>query len=274
LPIEYDRQRQGYFYSSEVKRFPGVPTVTEAEMFALLVAHKAVEQYSGTPFHKPLQMAFRKLTGQLDGKERYSLQDSDEILSFRPFAPEATDMERFEVVTRAIQQRRALRFLYRKPGEKNVNGRHVHPYHLTCNDNRWYLIGHDVDRGEIRTFALARIQGRAMPGEAFHKPKEFSVEKHLSGSFTVMSGRGDYDVVIEFDAWATDQLRGRLWHSSQQVTELPGGESRLRMRLSGLEEIERWVLSWGAHATVIQPELLAERVGSIARALAGRYELP
>jgi proteasome accessory factor B len=274
LPIEYDRQRQGYFYSSEVKRFPGVPTVTEAEMFALLVAHKAVEQYSGTPFHKPLQMAFRKLTGQLDGKERYSLQDSDEILSFRPFAPEATDMERFEVVTRAIQQRRALRFLYRKPGEKNVNGRHVHPYHLTCNDNRWYLIGHDVDRGEIRTFALARIQGGAMPGEAFHKPKEFSVEKHLSGSFTVMSGQGDYDVVIEFDAWATDQLRGRLWHSSQQVTELPGGESRMRMRLSGLEEIERWVLSWGAHATVIQPELLAERVGSIARALAGRYEMP
>jgi hypothetical protein len=61
----------------------------------------------------------------------------------------------------------------------------------------------------------------------------------------VMSGRGDYEVVIEFDAWATDQLRGRLWHSSQQVTELPGGGSRLRMRLSGLEEVERWVLSWG-----------------------------
>ena len=274
LPIEYDHQRQGYFYSSEVKRFPGVPTVTEAEMFALLVAHKAVEQYSGTPFHKPLQMAFRKLTGQLDDKERYSLQDSDEILSFRPFAPEATDMERFEVVTRAIQQRRALQFLYRKPGEKNVNGRHVHPYHLTCNDNRWYLIGHDVDRDEIRTFALARMQEGAMLGETFHKPKEFSVEKYLSGSLTVMTGRGDYEVVIEFDAWATDQLRGRLWHSSQQVTELPGGESRLRMRLSGLEEVERWVLSWGAHATVIQPQLLAERVGSIARALAGRYETP
>ena len=183
LPIEYDRQRQGYFYSSEVKRFPGVPTVTEAEMFALLVAHKAVEQYSGSvPFHKfSLQMAFRKLTGQLDDKERYSLHDSDEILSFRPFAPEATDMERFEVVTRAIQQRRALRFLYRKPGEKERQYcRHVHPYHLTCNDNRWYLIGHDVDRGEIRTFALARMKGDAMPGEAaFHKPKEFSVEKYV-----------------------------------------------------------------------------------------------
>src|SRR4026208_391447 len=37
LPIEYDRQRHGYYYSREVKQFPGVPTITEAEMFALLV---------------------------------------------------------------------------------------------------------------------------------------------------------------------------------------------------------------------------------------------
>jgi proteasome accessory factor B len=274
LPIEYDRERHGYFYSREVKQFPGVPTITEAEMFALLVAHKAVEQYSGTPFHKPLQMAFRKLTGQLDDKERYTLHDCDEVLSFRPFAPEATDMKRFEIVARAIQQRRALRFEYRKPGEKNASGRHVHPYHLSCNDNRWYVIGYDVDRDDIRTFALARMNGSMALGETFQKPKEFSVAKYLRGSLTVMSGRSDFEVVIEFDAWATDQLRGRLWHSSQQVTELPGGESRMRMRLSGLEEVERWVLSWGTHATVIQPELLVERVGAIARALAGRYEMP
>lgn len=274
LPIEYDRERHGYFYSREVKQFPGVPTVTEAEMFALLVAHKAVEQYNGTPFHKPLQMAFRKLTGKLDDKERYTLQDTDEVLSFRPFAPEATDMERFEIVARAIQQKRALRFVYRKPGEKKPGSRHIHPYHLTCNDNRWYLIGYDVDRDDIRTFALARMGDGTVLAGTFQKPKDFSVAKYLRGSLTVMSGRGDYEVVIEFDPWATDQLRGRLWHSSQQVTELPGGESRMRMRLSGLEEVERWVLSWGTHATVIQPQLLVERVGAIARALAGRYEMP
>jgi len=274
LPIEYDRERHGYFYSREVKQFPGMPTITEAELFALLVAHKAVEQYSGTPFHKPLQMAFRKLTGQLDDKERYTLHDGDEVVSFRPFAPEATDMERFEIVARAVQQRRALRFHYRKPGEKRTEERHVHPYHLTCNDNRWYVICYDVDRDDIRTFALARMNDGTLLSEAFQKPKDFSVAKYLRGSLTVMSGKGDFEVIIEFDAWATDLLRGRLWHSSQQVTELPGGESRMRMRLSGLEEVERWILSWGTHATVISPRMLVERVGAIARALSGRYEAP
>jgi predicted DNA-binding transcriptional regulator YafY len=88
----------------------------------------------------------------------------------------------------------------------------------------------------------------------------------------VMKGQGDYEIVIEFDAWATDQVRGRLWHSSQQVTELPGGGSHMLIHLSGLEEIERWILSWGTHATVIKPEVLAQHVGQAARELAGRYE--
>ena len=43
------------------------------------------------------------------------------------------------------------------------------------------------------------------------------------------------------------------------------------MRLSGLEEIERSVLNWGTHATVVKPKALAERVGKIGRELAQRY---
>jgi hypothetical protein len=38
-----------------------------------------------------------------------------------------------------------------------------------------------------------------------------------------------------------------------------------------LEEVERWVLSWGTHATVIKPDLLATRVSKIIRELIKRY---
>jgi predicted DNA-binding transcriptional regulator YafY len=78
-------------------------------------------------------------------------------------------------------------------------------------------------------------------------------------------------VVIEMDAWLTDVLRGRRWHPSQEVAELPGGGSQVRMRLSGLEEIEQHVLSWGTHASVVEPRELRERLGVVARALAARY---
>ena len=86
-----------------------------------------------------------------------------------------------------------------------------------------------------------------------------------------MGGEGDYAVVIEFDPWATDQLRGRQWHPSQQTTELPGGASRFHLRLSALEEVERQVLSWGTHATVIRPQLLANRLHQTTTTLTARY---
>ncbi len=269
-PIEYARERGGYFYSRPVTNFPGVPSVTEAEMFALLVAHKALEQYQATPFHKPLQMAFQKLTGQLDSHTRYSLQDYESILSFRPFAPEVMDLERFESVTRALQHRRALRFEYKKPGAAQSEIRCVHPYHLTCNENLWYLIGDDQARGALRTFVLGRICGPVFVGEKF-QPREFDLSKYLRGSFTILKGEGDYRVVLEFDAWATDMVRTRHWHTSQEIVPLPGGGCHLRLRLSALEEVERWVLSWGTHATVLEPKLLAERVAKIAKDLVGRY---
>jgi proteasome accessory factor B len=149
--------------------------------------------------------------------------------------------------------------------------RHVHPYHLTCIDNRWYLLAHDTDRSDIRTFVLGRITN-PRPGDPFTKPKDFDPEKYFDGSFGAMKGTGDYEVVIEFDAFATDQLRGRKWHPTQVVTELPCGGSQMRMRLSGLEEIERWILSWGTHANVVGPAPLIERIRHTTAALDRRYQ--
>jgi hypothetical protein len=69
-------------------------------------------------------------------------------------------------------------------------------------------------------------------------------------------------------------MRGRRWHDSQRVDELPRGEMRITFRLDNLEEIEPWVLSWGAHATVLKPKALADRVLATARAMQERYQSP
>ncbi len=85
-------------------------------------------------------------------------------------------------------------------------------------------------------------------------------------------GREDYEIVVELDAWAADDVRGRRLHSSQEVTEMPGGMVRLRMRLNSLEEIERWVLSMGTHCTVIRPEALRQRIRGVAEEIVERLK--
>ena len=65
-------------------------------------------------------------------------------------------------------------------------------------------------------------------------------------------------MVVELDAWAADDVRGRRLHSSQELSELPTGKPRVRLRLNSLEELDRWILSMGTHATVVMPEKLRE----------------
>ena len=42
--------------------------------------------------------------------------------------------------------------------------------------------------------------------------------------------------------------------------------------LNNIEEMERWVLSWGTHATVIRPIALAERIQKTVAELQQRYQ--
>jgi predicted DNA-binding transcriptional regulator YafY len=137
--------------------------------------------------------------------------------------------------------------------------------------NRWYLLAHDRKRNAIRKFVLGRMRELKLTEDRFTVPKNFDPKKFFDHSLGVMTGTGDYEVVIELDAWLTDILRGRKWHPSQVWTELPGGGSHLQMRLSCLDEIEQWVLSWGTRATVLMPQALAERVATVAGDLVKRY---
>jgi proteasome accessory factor B len=270
LRLTFDARRNGYFFDCPTENLPAVPTMTEADMFALFCAYETTERYRGTPMHQPLEMAFKRMTGQLDKNVRYSFDRLDDTLSFRPFAPEIVDAAKFEAATRAMQNRRALRFSYKRPKEK-PRVRHVHPYHLTNRDNRWYLVAFDVEQGIYKSYVLGRIEGAMAPGEKFVRRKDFDPNKHFRGSFTTLRGDGDYAIVLHFDAWATEIMAGKQWHESQKITPLPGGGSRMQLRLSALEEIERWILSWGTHVAVMQPNELARRVGMVGKELMTRY---
>lgn len=97
LPVQYDPLRYGFFYNGPADDLP-LPPLSEADLFSLLIAHKAIAQYLGTPLEKPLRLAFDKLTRQLDTQHRYTLHNLDAALSFRPFAPEDTDLHAFQTI--------------------------------------------------------------------------------------------------------------------------------------------------------------------------------
>ena len=264
LPVEYDGSRFGYRYTEAVSTFPSLQ-ITEGELVALLIAEKALEQYRGTNFEKPLVSAFKKMAAQLPDTVSFNIADWDKTISFRTSAVPILDLEIFDALAKATAARKQIRFDYRKPGQSKPESRVVDPYHLANINGEWFLFGFDQARKDIRTFAPARIANIARTGTSFARPTKFSLEKRLHDSFGVVSGHGEFNVVLRFDSFAAGYIREKRWHPSQELKELRGGGAELRMKLSSLAEVQRWVLSWGGHAKVIAPKELAASVREAAQ---------
>lgn len=264
LPIQFNAAHNGYFYNGEVSAFPTLQ-ITEGELFALVVAEKALQQYRGTSFERPLLSAIKKMEQSLPDTISLNLADVGQAISFRTRVEPILDLKIFDALARAVAQRQQLEMSYRKPGEGKPEARIVDPYHLANINGEWFLFAFDHARKDIRKFVPARIQSVKPTGKTFERAKKFSLEKELRDSFGVHSGEGQYDVVIRFNARAADYIREKKWHESQRLQPMKNGGVELHLKLSSLIEIERWVLSWGGDAKVIKPRELAEAVRQSAR---------
>jgi predicted DNA-binding transcriptional regulator YafY len=264
LPIQYDGTRFGFFYSEPVKAFPTLQ-ITEGELFALVVAERALQQYRGTSFEKPLLSALKKMEQSLPDTISLSLTEVEQTISFRTSTEPILDLRIFDTLAKATRERQQLELSYRKPGQPRPERRIVDPYHLANINGEWFLFAFDHLRNDLRTFVPSRIKDVRPTGKTFERRKRFSLGERLRGSFGVQSGQGEFDVVLRFHERVADYIREKKWHESQQLRELKGGGVELRLKLSSLAEVGRWVLSWGGDAVVVRPTELARSVRQAAQ---------
>ena len=142
----------------------------------------------------------------------------------------------------------------------------MHPYHVGQIEHGWYLLAYDPARKAMRTFALQRITKLSLLKTKFVRDPRFNARDHLGGGFGVWSYAGEekrtQEVHIRFEGSAARIVGERQWHLTQAIRKLKADGSVIEFQadLSGLEEITRWVLSWGSKAKVLGPPELKKRV--------------
>jgi proteasome accessory factor B len=269
---------------------------------SVFVAQKALSQYHGTPFEKPLRSAFQKLVSSLQGEISVAWADLDSAISFRGIETNVGDMEVLRTLGEAVRGRREVEFEYfkleeegggaaspkaetRRPkaelgeggeGAPGLSGtgemRRVRPYHLVCIWNQWYLVAYDLMRQDIRKFVPARMRNVRLRSERFERPKGFSVDKYLKGSFGVYSGGELMEMKVWFSRARAQVVRERKWHASQRIRELGNGEIEYSVRLSSMKEIVPWILGWGEHARAIAPKALVKAMRGVIGRLGELYD--
>ena len=270
LPIDYSSAAHGFLYSKPVASFPLV-TVSQGEIVALLVAQKAVEQYRGTIFEKPLQTAFEKITESMQDEVSISMSDLGNAFSFRPMGAAGQELGIFSALAECVLNNRTVEFDYHALNKPKAERRRVEPYHLGCMNNQWYLIGNDLQRGKIRTFALTRLTRPKALKQTFRRPADFSLSKMMKDSFMAFETGKTQTVRLRLDDFAARLASERIWHKSQKLKLLSGGGAEMTLEVGLAPDLENWILGWGSHAVVLEPPELRSQIASTARTMALQY---
>jgi predicted DNA-binding transcriptional regulator YafY len=169
----------------------------------------------------------------------------------------------FEGCLAAVTDARALRFSYRASGRPAPEERHVEPWGVVWWHGRWYVVGHDVARDDVRVFRLSRIVGDAEPaGEA--GTVKVPPDTDLRGLVARMAGE-------EPRATATARVRAGAAYALRRealATEPDReGWDLVQLGYSDPERFAERVAGYGADVVVVEPREARDAVVRRLKAL-------
>jgi proteasome accessory factor B len=135
----------------------------------------------------------------------------------------------------------------------------VDPYTLVFHKGGVYLLGYAHNRGAMRLFALERIRGIEVTRQRFEIPEGFEPEAQFRSAFGLVSDTR-MRVRVRFSPEIAHAVKGRLWMPEQKVTADHEGRVTVEFEAAGEKELVSWILSYGAHAEVLEPPELRKEV--------------
>lgn len=271
-PIEFDRERNGWYYADETWVLPGI-IVTEGELLAFFLSVEVAKRYLGTGLEETLRSAVEKVSKNVKGSITVDLDTLRSHYSFSTPTLLDSNEQALLDLHHAIASSKRVWMRYYTASRDEHTERVVHPYHLSNVRGDWYLIAYDELRQGIRNFAVGRIEEWIVHSETFKRDPGFSVGKYMASGFQAEHGGEIVDVIIRFAPQAARYVREKRWHDTQEIQEQGDGGLVLKFQTSGLGEVKRWVLQYGGEAEVIAPENLRVACRTEISVMASIYKI-
>lgn len=165
------------------------------------------------------------------------------------------------ILAEAVQSRKTATFDYTNQAGEDKHHT-VDPYGIFFRDGRWYMAGLDRDRGEIRTYAIARMRGLDVNPlrphtPDFEPPGDFDVRdyEHLPFQY----GTDAFVATVRFDtdaAWRAPRLaRGQGTFAAS-----PDGTTTWTVEARSVPRLAQWIVDEG-------PGIHAESPADLVNAL-------
>lgn len=268
-PIAYSKSKQGYYLTKNWE-FP-FPELSAGEILLLFIANNLLKEFKNTPLYKISMELSKKLEKLLPEHISISNRELEQMLSLslQPIKLKIDILDYFEKIFNAIKERKKVWIRYYTISRDEVTERVVDPYHLYNYEGIWYLVGFCNKREEVRDFALDRIKEVKVLSERFKIVDGFNIKEYLDNSFKIYKGNEE-EIKLYFDKFEAKYIRERIWHKSQQIEEKDDGGLILKIK-ANREEIKRWIIGYGSHVIVLEPESFRKEVTEEVKKLKELY---
>jgi predicted DNA-binding transcriptional regulator YafY len=253
---------QGYFLP------PLSFTSDEATM--LLLGCEFMSLNFDAQYRQAAQAAARKINGVLPVALRAEvsyLQNSIRFIT-PDMASRNITSAMLQQLRRAIIQQNTVRFTYHKRDtskdmQVELTTREADPYALIHIADRWYLTAYCHLRHDTRVFFLDRMENLEVLATTFQRPANYVVKEPERDTRT-------YHARVLFDKEVARWVLESRFYYIVATDERPEG---LLVTLQARQEsdILPWLLSWGRHAVILEPEILRQHLLAEIDAISKRY---
>jgi len=147
--------------------------------------------------------------------------------------------------------------------------RRLQPYALLLRERYWYVIGHDVDRDEIRTYRVDRIEGDPVVGTAgaFERPADFDARATFPSDPKLLGDEPAARARVLVDQQRATAIEQEL--GPEAVTDRHAdGAVVVEVPCANLDAFRSWLFGLGTHAEVLSPPDVRASVVQWLQALA------
>ncbi|MCX2454346.1 WYL domain-containing protein [Pedobacter sp. PLR] len=171
--------------------------------------------------------------------------------------------ENFHGILHAIKNKVVLKINYQSYWSSTTRERNVKPYFLKEFKNLWYLIGQDIDKDEIRTFALDRMKSIEITRKKFVYPVEEEPKSYFDNCYGIISGdqrKPVEAVVLSFHPFQGKYVKSMPLHSSQKIVKDTDEELVIKLYVYPTFDFEMQLLSYGPLVQVLKPVELRDTI--------------
>jgi predicted DNA-binding transcriptional regulator YafY len=245
------------------------------EIVSLHLAQQLLSPLAGTHLGDGLEQFWKKIEMLLPKKAIEHFMDLDETLYVKAPVKEnfASQGKVLQIIDKGTTEGKVLKINYCKsPGEKPSQILY-HPYGMVLFGASLYVIGYSATAQAIRTLKVQRMAGAEVTDMSFVRPKDFSLEHCVSHSFGIITlGEKPVTIRCRFHDWAAQMVREQKWHGSQIIEKDNGKGLVASFLLENTVEFKRWMLGFGATASVIEPQTFREEMTQTLQATLKNYK--